>query len=170
MIDAHIPHLHQKSGNRSCFAMLLQNEKIFLSDFTIFLTFFFTSRPFFIFLFCSHYFKKLFFHFDEFTLSFPLHNFIKCLMAHFNEWLYDNIKDYLLAPLKIHYLYLSLSLFQSFFYHLGNHYRFNHHHNLFSYQANNNKLHKMLLQRDSCNLKKLFIEKIKAHNRKYIDG
>lgn len=34
MIDARIPHLHQKSGNRSCLAMLSVEEKIFLSDFT----------------------------------------------------------------------------------------------------------------------------------------
>lgn len=34
MIDARIPHLHRKSGNRSCLAMLSVDEKIFLSDST----------------------------------------------------------------------------------------------------------------------------------------
>lgn len=74
MIDARIPHLHRKSGNRSCLAMLSVDEKIFLSDST------FLSRPLcplppptsslFFFLPPSHslpvsfswYFKKLFIH------------------------------------------------------------------------------------------------------------
>lgn len=34
MIDARIPHLHRKSGNRSCLAMFSVDEKIFLSDST----------------------------------------------------------------------------------------------------------------------------------------
>lgn len=111
MIDAHIPHLHRKSGNRSCLAMLLQDEKIFLSDFTISLTLSLTSSPFFPSFFFRSHFMKLFIRLC--LTSSPCHryfhcNFVKFLIA------YTSMNDFI----KVHSLSLSLC-------HLNNHYRFN---------------------------------------------
>lgn len=83
MIDVHIPHLHQKSGNRSCLAMLLQDEKIFLSDFTISLTFSPSSRPFLpLFYFVRSMLRSCLFILTNLSYHFHCN---KCLIAHFDE-------------------------------------------------------------------------------------
>lgn len=101
MIDARIPHLHRKSGNRSCLAMLSLDEKIFLSDFT-FLSLSSPALlhrhrlffPSFSFRLLSRRFKKLFIRLRLTKLEFTIIDISATILSNFlRRTLRNNFND-----------------------------------------------------------------------------